>query len=66
MTKLPKGFHEYEGLCSQHRPQALCREADRCQVEVYRRNGELTVETLYEIDWTATRLPTDIIAWRLS
>ena len=64
LFKVPKSFTAHKGRASFDMPQALFRESDHCQIEVFKRNGQIETMTLYEVDWASTYLPDDIIAWR--
>jgi len=63
--KIPKEFKAHRGCCAYDLPQSLYREADATQIEVFLRNGDIEIRNLYEVNWKATYLPTDVIAWRL-
>lgn len=63
--KVPKNFNHHKGRSSTDMPQELYREKDFKMIEVFLRNGEVKRKVVCRVNWTASFLPEDIIAWRI-
>jgi len=64
LRNMPTGFKKHSGRCSFDAPQIVWGMNDFDELEIYRRDGTTKILQVYEIDWTASFLPEDIVGWR--